>query len=122
MVDLWFAKGLIFCCCEVEFSYFCDPCTAPKPGAYARRLARVVEEARLESVYTGNRIEGSNPSVSALAHRSFSVGGFFLCGLRRTQSARNFLPFIDVLIFLGILNFAIFAERKLNVDCLCFKV
>src|SRR5438477_11520188 len=66
MVDSWFAKGLIFCCCEVEFSYFCDPCTAPKPGAYARRLARVVEEARLESVYTGNRIEGSNPSVSAV--------------------------------------------------------
>ena len=31
-----------------------------------RRLARVVEEARLESVYTGNRIEGSNPSVSAM--------------------------------------------------------
>ena len=30
-----------------------------------RRPARVVEEARLESVYTGNRIEGSNPSVSA---------------------------------------------------------
>ena len=30
-----------------------------------RRLARVVEEARLESVYTGNRIEGSNPSPSA---------------------------------------------------------
>ena len=25
----------------------------------------MVEEARLESVYTGNRIEGSNPSVSA---------------------------------------------------------
>ena len=32
-----------------------------------RRPARVVEEARLESVYTGNRIEGSNPSVSANA-------------------------------------------------------
>ena len=29
------------------------------------RLVRVVEGARLESVYTGNRIEGSNPSVSA---------------------------------------------------------
>ena len=26
----------------------------------------MVEEARLESVYTGNRIEGSNPSVSAM--------------------------------------------------------
>ena len=30
-----------------------------------RRPARVVEEARLESVYTGNRIKGSNPLVSA---------------------------------------------------------
>ena len=30
------------------------------------RLVRVVEGARLESVYTGNRIEGSNPSVSAI--------------------------------------------------------
>ena len=60
------------------------------------RLARAVEEARLESVYTGNRIEGSNPSVSASAHRSFSIGGlrlfkihsFISGGLRRTQSAR----------------------------------
>ena len=31
-----------------------------------RRPARVVEEARLESVYTGNRIKGSNPLVSAM--------------------------------------------------------
>ena len=30
------------------------------------RLVRVVEGARLESVYTGNCIEGSNPSVSAM--------------------------------------------------------
>ena len=29
------------------------------------RGVRVVEGARLESVYTGNRIEGSNPSLSA---------------------------------------------------------
>ena len=31
-----------------------------------RRGGRVVEGARLESVYTGNRIEGSNPSLSAI--------------------------------------------------------
>jgi hypothetical protein len=31
----------------------------------SRRGGRVVEGARLESVYTGNRIEGSNPSPSA---------------------------------------------------------
>ena len=29
------------------------------------RGGRVAEGARLESVYTGNRIEGSNPSLSA---------------------------------------------------------
>ena len=29
------------------------------------RGGRVVEGARLERVYTGNRIEGSNPSLSA---------------------------------------------------------
>ena len=33
----------------------------------------MVEEARLESVYTGNRIEGSNPSVSAMNHEKFFV-------------------------------------------------
>jgi hypothetical protein len=30
------------------------------------RGGRVVEGARLERVYTGNRIEGSNPSLSAI--------------------------------------------------------
>jgi hypothetical protein len=51
---------------------------SPKATAGKRRLVRVVEGARLESVYTGNRIEGSNPSVSAFGRRS---------DLRRTQSA-----------------------------------
>ena len=32
---------------------------------YIQRGVRVVEGARLESVYTGNRIEGSNPFLSA---------------------------------------------------------
>jgi hypothetical protein len=31
-----------------------------------RRDGRVVEGARLESVYRGNSIEGSNPSLSAI--------------------------------------------------------
>jgi hypothetical protein len=31
-----------------------------------RRGGRVAEGARLESVYAGNRIEGSNPSPSAI--------------------------------------------------------
>ena len=33
----------------------------------------MVEEARLESVYTGNRIEGSNPSVSAFSLKYFGT-------------------------------------------------
>ena len=36
---------------------------APNSG----RGGRVVEGARLERVYTGNRIEGSNPSPSAIS-------------------------------------------------------
>jgi hypothetical protein len=42
------------------------------------RLVRVVEGARLESVYTGNRIEGSNPSVSANTKQRPAFGGVFL--------------------------------------------
>ena len=38
---------------------------APRGPRRGRRGGRVAEGARLESVYTGNRIEGSNPSVSA---------------------------------------------------------
>src|SRR5947209_10593720 len=34
-----------------------------------RRDGRVVEGARLESVYRGNSIEGSNPSLSAIIFR-----------------------------------------------------
>src|SRR6476660_542861 len=61
--NLWKGRGRlsfysfkIFTKDREKILYFCSP---------FRRLARVVEEARLESVYTGNRIEGSNPSVSA---------------------------------------------------------
>ena len=35
----------------------------------------MVEGARLESVYTGNGIAGSNPALSAFARRSFCVAG-----------------------------------------------
>ena len=35
-----------------------------------RRGGRVAEGARLERVYTGNRIEGSNPSLSATSKSS----------------------------------------------------
>lgn len=35
----------------------------------------MVEGARLERVYTGNRIEGSNPSLSAIFQESATVAG-----------------------------------------------
>ena len=38
-----------------------------------RRGGRVVECAALEMQYTGNRIEGSNPSLSATHPRHFSL-------------------------------------------------
>jgi hypothetical protein len=40
------------------------------------RGVRVVEGARLESVYTRKGIAGSNPALSAIDLRSFSEGGF----------------------------------------------
>ena len=43
-----------------------------------RKGAGVVELARLESVCTGNRTEGSNPSLSALTKKSPVVRGFFI--------------------------------------------
>src|SRR5258708_16745544 len=50
------------------------------PGKAVRRGGRVAEGARLESVFTGNRNVGSNPTPSAIllradALRSFSEGG-----------------------------------------------
>jgi hypothetical protein len=45
-----------------------------------RRDGRVVEGARLESVYRGNSIEGSNPSLSAIKNVS--------CGHYRTTNPR----------------------------------
>ena|GEM_PF-3174545 len=47
-------------------------------AADLRRGVRVVEGARLESVYVGNCIAGSNPALSAFARRSFNEGGLFL--------------------------------------------
>jgi hypothetical protein len=44
-------------------------------GDFLRRGGRVAEGARLESVYTGNRIAGSNPAPSAI----FSVTYCFYC-------------------------------------------
>ena len=38
---------------------------------YKRRGGRVVEGARLERVYASNRIEGSNPSLSAIRKKLF---------------------------------------------------
>ncbi len=51
------------------------------PTAKAWRRVRVVEGARLESVYTGNCIKGSNPFVSALFFQHFfhlhTAGAFY---------------------------------------------
>src|SRR5580698_7731415 len=50
------------------------------------RDGRVVEGARLESVYRGNSIEGSNPSLSAILRRGGSVG-HVLFSLRGRRAA-----------------------------------
>tara|TARA_B100000378_G_scaffold276753_1_gene275404 strand:+ start:444 stop:782 length:339 start_codon:yes stop_codon:yes gene_type:complete len=59
--------------------------------AGARRTGgRVVEGARLERVYTGNRIEGSNPSLSAITSsqdHDFIHG--FLSGIGWLHSGAN---------------------------------
>jgi hypothetical protein len=66
--------GKTFCCIGSR-GYFC-----------AGELAEWSIAAVLKTVDC-NRSGGSNPSLSAFAHRSFSVGGFFICGLLRTMSA-----------------------------------
>jgi hypothetical protein len=53
-----------------------------------RRDGRVAEGARLESVYRGNSIEGSNPSLSASSQRTTYTISEFLHGL----TARNSRP------------------------------
>jgi hypothetical protein len=42
-----------------------SPASLCQLGWHLRRGGRVVEGARLERVYTGNRIKGSNPFLSA---------------------------------------------------------
>jgi hypothetical protein len=55
----------------------------------------VVEEARLESVYTGNRIEGSNPSVSAPITNDLAINQLFtlLFYQNGSKKASNFVRF-----------------------------
>lgn len=48
--------------------------------SYNRRDDRAVEGARLESVCTGNRTEGSNPSLSATLKQT-ACAVFFITGL-----------------------------------------
>ncbi len=47
-------------------------------AARKKRGVRVVEGARLESVYTGNCIEGSNPFLSAEYSRNNKMLRFFI--------------------------------------------
>ncbi len=49
-----------------------DSCPGPCQ-LRSRRDGRVVEGARLESVYRGNSIEGSNPSLSAIPRQRISL-------------------------------------------------
>jgi hypothetical protein len=51
--------------CETLFRGFANKVTGPE-RPFCWRGGRVVEGARLESVYTGNRIAGSNPAPSAI--------------------------------------------------------
>ena len=62
---------------EPRTSTRCPSAAPPDADAGARRGGRVVEGARLERVYTGNRIEGSNPSLSAI----FPWGPYLAHGL-----------------------------------------
>src|SRR5947209_17624145 len=57
-----------------------------------RRDGRVVEGARLESVYRGNSIEGSNPSLSA-SYQSYLHVRLRVCPLLNLQSSRG--PFLQ---------------------------
>jgi hypothetical protein len=52
------------------------------PRAALRRDGRVAEGARLESVYTGNRIVGSNPTPSATVSFNPVLYRFDLCSER----------------------------------------
>jgi hypothetical protein len=54
-----------------------------------RRGGRVVEGARLESVYRGNPIAGSNPAPSATVCRQHATPGVRRCGLRLRASMRS---------------------------------
>ena len=73
----------------------------------------MVEGARLERVYTGNRIEGSNPSPSASSHLSeilYSVGA-------GAKSAGKGVSFSLNLLTIGTLN-----TRRLFSDRLPFSI
>src|ERR1700675_3959744 len=66
----------------------CRGGTSRYSRALFRTGGRVAEGARLESVWTGNRLVGSNPTLSAILLRAFA--------LRRTgtpQVARSRMPF-----------------------------
>src|SRR5881296_1920267 len=77
-----------------------------------RRDGRVAEGARLESVYTGNRIGGSNPSLSASFSFAVSTPEYYLRSRPRPLSAlssvlnmvRGLGPFGDTIGCPGMLH------------------
>ena len=58
------------------------------PRAALRRDGRVAEGARLESVYTGNRIVGSNPTPSAKIFKPRSTAGHWPFAIDRLVGGR----------------------------------
>src|SRR5215469_10553079 len=66
-----------------------------------RRDGRVVEGARLESVYRGNSIEGSNPSLSAISFQRLAMSHVRLvCDSSSVNNLRLALCTIASCIFL----------------------
>ena len=59
------ARQCMTTACESDPGDYSAPAAEADGRAVSRRDGRVAEGARLESVYTGNRIVGSNPTPSA---------------------------------------------------------
>src|SRR5207249_7449422 len=63
----------------------------------SRRDGRVAEGARLESVYTGNRIGGSNPSLSAITFGNAAMPVALSSEIKGLIDAPNFAHFATLM-------------------------
>ena len=84
------------------------PASIFAPRAVDRRDGRVAEGARLESVYTGNRIVGSNPTPSANGH--------ILRNPRPSRKPNNFIPLMPFRAFPRPPRFGTIHERDVGTD------